>query len=140
MIYINVMARNITLALRQRRFRDRHAKDPISRLEKIKRVERNRAYRKRYPKKYESVNRINNLKRNGWTPDSVEEAKVKQDNSCVICHTSFDNIRVHADHEHCYPPKPRALLCSLCNKGLGQFLDDPKRLEAAANYLKEWGK
>ena len=140
MICINVMTRNITLALKQRRFRDKHAKDTVSREEKIRRVERNRAYRKRYPGKYETVNRINNLKRNGWTPTLVEEFKEKQGNKCAICETSFYEVEMHADHEHADTPKPRALLCGLCNKGLGQFLDSPERLEAAATYLRRWGK
>lgn len=140
MICINVMTKNILLALKQRRFRDKHAEDPVSRKEKLRRVECNRAYRKRYPGKYETVNRINNLKRNGWTPTLVEEAKEKQNNLCAICGTSFSEIEPHADHEHTEPPKPRSLLCGLCNKGLGQFLDKPERLEAAAAYLRSWGK
>ena len=45
-----------------------------------------------------------------------------------------------ADHEHTIPPKPRGLLCGLCNKGLGQFKDDPILLENAAIYLRKWGK
>ena len=98
-------------------------------------------YRRRlYPGKYEAVNRINNLKRNGWTPKAVEEAKEKQKNSCAICRVPFSEIRMHADHEHTSPPKSRALLCSLCNKGLGQFLDSPERLDSAAAYLRSWGK
>jgi hypothetical protein len=100
----------------------------------------NQRYRKNHPEKYKELTWNNNRRRNGWTPDSFEEARVVQDNRCAICGTSFDAAKIHADHEHTEPPKPRSLLCGLCNKGLGQFLDNPERLEAAAAYLRRWGK
>ena len=77
------------------------------------------------------------LKRYGWTPEAVDNAKVTQNYRCAIC----NEIKVLvADHEHSDPPKPRQLLCDECNKGLGCFRDEPKLLEWAGTYLRKWGK
>ncbi len=36
--------------------------------------------------------------------------------------------------------KPRGLLCSTCNSGIGMFDDNPALLELAAEYLRKYGK
>jgi hypothetical protein len=51
--------------------------------------------------------------------------------ACNEC-GSADNL--HLDHNHT-TGKVRGVLCSRCNVGVGQFLDDPMRLMAAADYL-----
>jgi hypothetical protein len=114
-------------AARQRATPDEHLKS-------------NQKYRNSHPEKYKELNWNNNRRRNGWTPETFEEAKIGQNNCCDICGTDFEVSKIHADHEHTDPPKPRALLCGLCNRGLGQFLDNPERLESAAAYLRRWGK
>lgn len=100
----------------------------------------NQKYRENHPKKYKEMSKRNNRMRNGWTPEAFEKALVEQGNACAICGDPFTEVTVHADHEHTQPPKPRDLLCGLCNKGLGQFKDSSERLEAAALYLRRWGK
>jgi len=139
MLHINVMTKNICKALKQRRFREKH-RSPVLKEAMERRVQANRRYRGKFPEKYQLVNRINNLKRSGWTLERVDEFVEKQGNCCAICRAPFSKVKRHADHEHTESPKPRGLLCALCNKGLGQFLDSPDRLEAAAVYLRVWGK
>lgn len=53
---------------------------------------------------------------------------------CKICE-KIPQTRMHLDHCH-KTMRVRGLLCGTCNKGLGQFRDDPKLLEVAARYLQ----
>lgn len=65
-----------------------------------------------------------------------------QQNRCAICGDPPDPngkgsfSRLHVDHHH-GTGKVRALLCGPCNKGLGDFRDDPDRLRKAIEYLTE---
>lgn len=77
--------------------------------------------------------------------------KAAQDNSCVICHDSFNEVDDHVDHDNrcCGKEKVhnggtcgkciRDLLCGSCNQGLGNFKDSPQRLANAIKYLAKWG-
>ena len=78
------------------------------------------------------------LKSLGWTPELVEEFKVKQNNCCALCGRHFDKTP-HADHDH-ETNTPRELLCGPCNQALGMLQESPKMCEAAAAYLRKWGK
>ena len=54
---------------------------------------------------------------------------------CEICGVSLEESRMRAiDHDH-ESGRFRGVLCSLCNKGLGLFKDNPKFLERAVQYL-----
>lgn len=85
---------------------------------------------------------IQNLKRYGLTPEKLREMLEDQDYRCAICPRSFHEFTPHIDHDHTCCPSSKAcgncvrgLLCQDCNRGLGQFHDDPALLRAAADYL-----
>jgi len=65
----------------------------------------------------------------GLTPTQARE--FREGKVCAIC-GSTDRLVVDHCHERMVI---RDVLCASCNLGLGLFGDDPKRLEAAANYL-----
>src|SRR5260221_1276743 len=57
---------------------------------------------------------------------------------CAICGTFLGwktGSNVHLDHDH-KTNKLRDFLCGHCNRGLGSFFDDPKRLDNAIAYLE----
>jgi hypothetical protein len=55
---------------------------------------------------------------------------------CGICGDPPNGRSRYAfDHDH-ETGKFRGLLCSRCNLGIGNFLDDPARLRRAADYLE----
>ena len=57
-----------------------------------------------------------------------------QEWACKIC-GNIPKTRMHLDHCH-KTMQVRGLLCGTCNKGLGQFKDNPELLDAAARYLR----
>jgi hypothetical protein len=65
---------------------------------------------------------------------------------CAICgqeepSRNRDGTRRHLtiDHDH-LSGQIRKLLCSLCNRGLGGFRDDPALVERGIAYLKYWSE
>ena len=70
----------------------------------------------------------------------VSQLQILLDSDCAICGAPGRDI----DHDHsCCPGVKscgacvRGMLCNLCNKGLGQFQDDPERLKSAIRYLEK---
>ena len=64
---------------------------------------------------------------------SEEEADTLVLKECAICKTTEGLV---IDHKHNSLPNIRGILCGLCNRGIGQFRDDPTLLVAAAEYLR----
>jgi hypothetical protein len=70
-----------------------------------------------------------------------------QGKACAICRVSVDwhpevegrgrtSQHLAVDHRHDETKKVRGLLCGPCNRGLGSFRDDPRRLRQAALYIE----
>lgn len=82
----------------------------------------------------------------GMKPDQWHQLWRDQQGTCSLGDHPLpaDRNRVHVDHNHacCSPKKScpacwRGLACSGCNSGIGQFGDDPERLEYAAARLRQ---
>lgn len=72
--------------------------------------------------------------------DAVEYSAmlVSQGGGCAICRRPESDVkgrRLHVDHCHA-TGRVRGLLCARCNIAIGQMLDEPKLLRAAADYLE----
>jgi hypothetical protein len=83
------------------------------------------------------------MKAYGLSAVEYEAMKAAQGNRCAICreeervmHRTLGTPR-DLSVDHCHKTGAvRALLCSQCNGGLGNFCDDPERLRAAIKYLE----
>ncbi len=80
------------------------------------------------------------LKKSGWTEALYLVAWENQKGKCALCEVTLDRKKhsgtgAHADHDHS-SGKPRKILCSVCNRGLGFFKDNPSLLREAAMYLE----
>lgn len=99
-----------------------------------------------YSRYQSNWSRLRRLRLYGLTQDDYDRMLAAQGGCCAICKTSDPGkgTRFHVDHDHgCCPGTAascgaciRGLLCNNCNKGLGQFRDDPIRLRAALEYLE----
>lgn len=58
----------------------------------------------------------------------------KQNGSCAICNKKQDVLNV--DHDH-VTGVIRGLLCSACNFGIGNFVNDISLLKSAISYLEK---
>lgn len=71
-----------------------------------------------------------------------EEMLREQDYKCAICkgdevlELQYGLVKLAVDHCH-KTNQVRGLLCNMCNRGLGMFKDDTKRLEEAIKYLAD---
>lgn len=72
--------------------------------------------------------------RYGMTPEDFRNHLVGQAGRCLIC-SRVPETDLVPDHDHT-TGKVRGLLCQACNKGIGHFADDPKRLRSAARYVE----
>lgn len=73
------------------------------------------------------------------TVERIDEIRDEQGGGCAICGKTHGwkanggNLVI----DHCHKESHvRGLLCPSCNRGLGQFLDDPEILRSAADYIE----
>ena len=76
------------------------------------------------------------LQKYGLTLEAYNKMYAQQEGRCLICHEEYAVLCV--DHEH-VTGTIRGLLCDPCNRGLGAFRDDPRRMMEAAAYVKKVG-
>lgn len=97
------------------------------------------AHRRSRPESKARVGATHRRRRYGLTDEAYTKMLGEQDFRCDIC-GSEDNGRRDTPHfavDHCHTTgRVRALLCHACNRGLGDFLDDPMRLASAIAYLQ----
>lgn len=95
-------------------------------------------------RKYDRTNwRENSLQHKYGIGEAQVELILKSQNGvCAICGQpettkKYDKIQ-QLSVDHCHKTgKIRGLLCDVCNKGLGNFKDDPELLRKAAGYLED---
>lgn len=72
----------------------------------------------------------------GITPEQYDDMLVRQDNLCAVCGKIFDaESGPCVDHDH-VTVNVRGLVHRKCNMLMGMANDDPRVLEAAAQYLR----
>lgn len=86
----------------------------------------------------------NKIRAFGLTQEGYLTLLHEQQGVCKICLKPETSVRqgsvLALAVDHCHKTgRVRGLLCSHCNKGLGHYKDDPKRLRAAADYLERDG-
>lgn len=101
--------------------------------DKAKRQREWRAKNRLRAKGYELKRRL------GITLDEYTKLAEKQGGVCIICGKKDDAFSLAVDHNE-KTGKIRGLLCSLCNRGLGFFRDDPNLLSRAVDYLVKHGE
>ena len=78
--------------------------------------------------------RISRIRMYGISVDDYNRMLEEQNHGCYICGKSTANRALDIDHDH-KTGKVRGLLCSVHNRVLGLFDDDPELLLAAHIYL-----
>jgi hypothetical protein len=76
---------------------------------------------------------LTTLRKYGLSEEAYDQMIARQEGACALCGRPYDKPNV--DHNHT-TGEVRDLLCTLCNLGLGAFLDSPELLEQAAVYLR----
>jgi Recombination endonuclease VII len=77
----------------------------------------------------------------GITLEQYDSMMAEQNGVCALCGRPADPngvraaSRLHVDHDH-ETQRVRALLCNRCNRGLGDFCDDPALMRRAADYIE----
>lgn len=80
------------------------------------------------------------MKKLGMTWEDLNRLLEEQEGKCAICGTDKpigQDRRLVIDHDH-DTNRPRGLLCSKCNTGIGLLNEDPHILKSAIVYIARW--
>lgn len=109
------------------------------------RTDEERRYQREYRRRYRAEGRQKpnteeqRLRRRllacGVTREQWDDAMLRQDGKCAICHVAHEDRRLRVDHCH-ETGAFRGLLCNACNTGLGKLGDDEAGLLRALAYLR----
>jgi hypothetical protein len=112
----------------------RKKKEPRVALTPEQREQRARSYYTlTKPLRIQKIRTAHRRRMYGLSPEAFQRLLSESGGRCPICVETFD--LPHVDHCH-QTKKVRGLLCGECNRGLGQFRDDPARCLRAAAYLE----
>lgn len=116
---------------------------PKERCEPCRKAQAKAQYRKDYERhgdKRRALNLAGHYRRKyGITVEERDQMLDLQGGKCAICQgppNGKKDGRLHVDHCHA-TNRIRGLLCYSCNTMLGLAADDPQRLLAAVEYLKQ---
>jgi hypothetical protein len=116
------------------RDKERYATDPVYR---NRRIAANKSWERANPDKVSASYRSYKLRRRyGISIADYEAMVARQDGLCAVCRRRPVK-RLCVDHSH-ETKMLRSLLCHGCNRGLGDFEDNPEFLRAGADYLEIW--
>ena len=100
------------------------------------------------PEALSKIRRKENLKNKyNFSQKEFVELYYVQEGKCAICEKELlfkgcgkERYKV-ANIDHCHKiNQVRGLLCTSCNKGLGQFYDQPSLLVKASEYLRKFNQ
>jgi hypothetical protein len=100
-------------------------------------LEKSRAYAREYYKSNPHRHRVRVLAKYGLDEEGYDALLQQQRGGCAICGVKDNgrNANFVIDHDH-ITGRVRALLCTQCNAGLGNYRDNPDLMLRAAQYLK----
>ena len=111
----------------------RKKKAAYKRKSRLKNIEGNKKYQKKYRKANPDIFKNSQLKHYyGITLSDYQTLLEKQNWRCAICN---EIAKLSVDHSH-MDLTTRGLLCLNCNLGLGHFKDNPHILKLARKYLE----
>lgn len=94
--------------------------------------------KERYNKDYRSFKHQDLKKLYKMTIDQYEQLLEQQNHSCAICKTHKDNFTRDLSVDHCHiTNKIRGLLCTNCNRAVGNVKDSVKIAKNLIKYLEE---
>jgi hypothetical protein len=96
-----------------------------------------KAFHAANPGKNQEYSRRSKLKaKYGLSEADIQRMLAEQGEKCPICHGTEPGPHGWVV-DHCHGSgRVRAMLCDLCNSGLGFFKDKPDVMERAAEYLR----